>query len=472
MTEHVTAQKDKVPVKEKLLYGAGSGSFQMAGDGVKQLINPIFNITLGVSPAMIGLVLMFRAVLDAFTDPIMGKISDATRSRFGRRRPYIFIGALLTAMAFMLIWRVPVGMYEPVSDLHALFFWLLFTMLLFSICTTIQNVPYHTLGLEMTPDYHERTSVASYKMFFSFVFILFVPWVYRVAQADMFDGVMPGVQTISWFIAGAIFLGGILPALFVKERYYKVAQKEGNKARFIDDLRMTFKNKSFLIVTGIILTSAIGSGMVNILGLYIIFYYVYGGDTVAGSQLSAIGANVFTVAAIISLPLVNALSKRIGKVPTMRIMVYLAIIGSLSKFFLYNQEYPYLLLFNQIMMAPLAAGFWTLATSMKADVCDDDEHRHGMRREGMFGSIGNWITKMSGASIALISMLILEATGFDIKYGAEQPEEALLRMRILFSLIPAAFVVFDLWLLKIYPLTHERMIEIRKELEERRSTVN
>ena len=96
-----------VPFFEKVMYGIGSGSFQLSSDGVKGLANPIYNITMGLNLAYVGLVLMIARLFDAFTDPIIGKWSDDFRSRWGRRRPFIFVGSFLTAGAFILIWMVP-----------------------------------------------------------------------------------------------------------------------------------------------------------------------------------------------------------------------------------------------------------------------------------------------------------------------------------------------------------------------------
>ena len=196
MSRHITPDKDKVPVVEKLFYGVGSGSYQLAGDGVKGLAYSVFNITLGLSPSLVGLVLMLSRLFDAFTDPLVGKWSDDTRTRFGRRRPFIFVGSFLTAMAFIIIWMVPTGWGHT-----GIFVYYLLAMFLFYLCATIQTIPYHTLGLELTADYHERTVVSAYKMLFSFVFMLFVPWTFRLAQADMFDSVMTGIRYLSWWIA-------------------------------------------------------------------------------------------------------------------------------------------------------------------------------------------------------------------------------------------------------------------------------
>lgn len=463
--KHITDKKDRVPLFEKLMYGMGSGSFQMATDGVRGLANPIFNITLGMRPALIGLVDMISRISDAFTDPLMGKISDNTRSRFGRRRPYILIGAMMTAGAFMLIWRVP----ETWSQ-ELIFTWYLCAMLWFYVCTTIQNVPYHTLGLEMTADHHERTVVSSYKMMFSFLFTFFVPWIFRFAQSSHFTSVMHGIRTISWFVAIGIMVGGILPAVFVKERYYHIAAK-AKKVPFRQGVKMTFQNKAFRILTAIILTTGIAGSMVGAMGFYIVNYYVKGGDLKAGSSLFALGANAYTLCSLLSLPIMVALCRRIGKVNTLRIVVVIGLAGALSNFFLYNKELPYLLLVAQMLAAPVGAGFWTITTSMKADICDDDELLHGARREGMFGAIGNWIMKMTMACTFFLAGIILESTGFDRNLGANQLPEAILRMRLCFSVVPAAASCIALFLLKIYPLNEARMEAIRKELETRRSTV-
>lgn len=461
MSKHVTAEKDKVPVGEKLAYGAGSGSFQMANDGVKGLANQIFNITLHVDPILIGFVLTTSRIVDAFTDPIMGNISDNTKTRWGRRRPYIFVGSFLVAAAFVAMWMVP-----ATWNTHQIFIWYFWAMLAFYFCTTIQCVPYHTLGLEMTADYHERTVISGYKMFFSFVFTLFVPWIFRLTQADMFPTVMAGMQTISWWVAGMIIIGGILPAIFVKERYYKIASK-AHRINFFRGMWLTLKNKSFLLLTGIVLTTGIGGGMVGALGNYIIYYYMFDGDTKVGSTWGAVGANFFSVAAIISIPIMTWCAGRYGKVATIKGLVVLGIVGALSKYIMYNKEFPYLLIVSQVMVAPLAAGFWTLTTSMKADICDEDELKNGARREGMFGSVGNWITKLTMSGTFILAGWVLNHTGFDINLP-HQSEETLHSMRIYFSVIPAASSIFAFFLLAIYPLNEQRMVEIRAELEARR----
>lgn len=462
-----TAQKDKIPFWEKLFYGAGSGSYQLSGDGVKSLANPIYNITLGLSPSLIGLVLMISRIFDAFTDPLIGRWSDNARTRWGRRRPFIFAGSFLTAAAFVLVWMVPeswAGQTQP------LFIYYLCAMLLFYFCATIQVVPYHTLGLEMTADYDERTSVSAYKMFFSFGFSLLLPWVFRFAQSEAFSGgTMAGMRYLSYILAGVIIAGGVLPALFVKERYYKVAQSQA-KIPFWVSARQTFTNRGFLVLTGVILVSSYGPGMVGSLAPYIIFYHMYGGDTKAGAEIAAIGANVFSVAAILFTPLIVRWSAKWGKVRLLKALVWLGIFNSVVSLVLFSAKMPWLVLVYFFLQAPVA-GFWVVTTSMKADICDDDELRHGTRREGMFGAVGGWIGKVGLSLTYFLSGVILDATGFNVELKGDQPPETLWHMRLMFAAVPVVTSLLSLYFLNKYTLDRARMTEIRRELEARRSAI-
>jgi glycoside/pentoside/hexuronide:cation symporter, GPH family len=146
---HITKPEDRVAHTKKLAYGSGMISYGLMVNSYFQLVNPIFNIALGMNPAVIGMITAVSRLWDAVTDPVMGKISDNTRSRFGRRRPWILIGSLFTAVAFAAIWWFP-------RDYSNAFYisWLVVTTLMFYLGVTIFSVPYIALGMEMSPDYH------------------------------------------------------------------------------------------------------------------------------------------------------------------------------------------------------------------------------------------------------------------------------------------------------------------------------
>jgi GPH family glycoside/pentoside/hexuronide:cation symporter len=155
----------------------------------------------------------------------------------------------------------------------------------------------------------------------------------------------------------------------------------------------------------------------------------------------------------------------------LQFLIILGMTSSLSSFFLYSETMPYLVIIVYLLSAPAAAGFWTLTGSMKADICDDDELKNGMRREGMFGAVGGWIMKTMLSCTFLFSGMILEGTGFRVELKGEQLPETIMGMRIWFALVPAVSSGIGLFLLSQYSLSQERMAEIRTELESRRQTV-
>ena len=133
---HNTKAEDRIPIGQKIAVGAGGFPFQNGGLIVQYMAQPIFQIFLGLNPALFGLAMTIPRIWDAFTDPIMGRISDRFTSKYGRRRPFVFAGALLMALTFISIWMVPQGLGEM-----ATFLWLTVGSILFFTAYTIYSVP-------------------------------------------------------------------------------------------------------------------------------------------------------------------------------------------------------------------------------------------------------------------------------------------------------------------------------------------
>ena len=146
---HVTAREDKVSVGQKVGYGMGAMSTNLAVNSLSNMGNLIYNIGLGVSPEMLGIAQGIPRVIDAITDPLIGNMSDNSRSRFGRRIPYIMVGGILMGLVFSLLWMVP-----PDWGKQATLAYFLIMSCLFYIAYTIIEVPRGALGYEMTSDYH------------------------------------------------------------------------------------------------------------------------------------------------------------------------------------------------------------------------------------------------------------------------------------------------------------------------------
>ena len=162
---------NRVSTGQKVAWGIGGVADTLMANTLNQLVMPIYNVGLGVDARLVGIALGALRLLDAFTDPFMGNLSDNTRSRWGRRRPYIFAGAILGAVLYAMIWMPPSSLGET-----GLFVYLLVVSTLFFVAYTIFSIPFGALVFEMTPDTHERTRIISCRTFFLGAALIAIPW--------------------------------------------------------------------------------------------------------------------------------------------------------------------------------------------------------------------------------------------------------------------------------------------------------
>jgi GPH family glycoside/pentoside/hexuronide:cation symporter len=463
---HQTQKKDRLSVSEKLCYGSGSIPFTFAYMGLGTLAFPIFNITLGMSATLIGVVLGIGRLWDAVTDPVMGSISDNARTRWGRRRPFILLGGILCGIAFPIMYMVPAGW-----DQQGIFIWFLVTALIMYTASTVLSVPWLSLSYELTPDSMERVRIQAYRTYIGAGVGMALPWIYRLAQADVFGSTMTGMRWLS-LLVGVAFMIFVLPVFFgTRERYAKTAGKQ-QKIGVITGLKETLKNRPFLILVGGIVTTMLCAPMlVGSLAIYINCYHVFEGDTKAGAALAATASTLFVTIKFIIIPGTLKLSSLFGKRTVMRWSLIIGFFASISKFFFYTPHMPYLQFATIALLAPALTTFWLLVDPMKADCADYDEYTTGMRREGTYAAVANWIEKVSITVVLLFSGVIIDLSGFDPDLGGNQPENTMLILRLAFSIVPTIAFSIALLALHFYPLGENKMHEIRLELEKRRGEV-
>lgn len=466
-TTHQTLEKDRLPVREKVSFASGAFTFGVVYMGMVHLAYPIFNITLGVSATTIGIVLALGRLWDAITDPVMGTLSDNSRLRWGRRRPFILLGSVLCAFAFAFMFWVPRGFDEG-----EILVWFVAAVLFLYTASTVYSVPWLSLSYELTPDGYERTRLHAYRAYAGMAASLLLPWLFSWAQEDAFGDTMTGMRFLSVAVGIGMILTTIPVFLGCKERYASTAAKQA-KIGVRKALRETLHNKNFLILVGGIVTTMLCAPMlVGSLAIYINSYHVFQGDTMAGAAITAQAAMVFTVVKFVILPVGVKLAARYGKRAVMRGSLILGLFGSVSKFFFYTPALPELQFATMLLIAPSLTCFWLLVDPMKADCADYDEWKTGMRREGTYAAVANWIEKLCITVVVALSGYVIDASGFNPDLGADQPEGTLLTLRLLFAFAPAVAFVLALISLHFYRLDDERMWEIRRELEARRGEIN
>ena len=475
MSQIQTASRDKVPVGQKAAFGAG------------HLINNLIPGILGVfvvilksnegfamNTILAGLIVGIPRLFDAITDPVMGYLSDNTSSRWGRRRPYIFIGAVLSGIIFTILWQV----HDTNPEMYNFWYLLIFSILLI-FGNTIFSTPLIALGYEMTSDYNERTRLMSFANTIGQLAWMLVPFLYvLIPDKDIFATQPEGVRKIALIAGAIIILLGILPAIFCRgidaskmEGREEITLKNllGSMGKIFLGIKQVLKNKPFVKLCLATFLVFNGFQIVAEFGVFIINFYMFDGDWAASKWWVALFPAVTAAyTAFIAIPIINWMANNFGKRKAFIYATAISIIGYVLKWWGFDPENPYMIFLPIPLMAFGMGCLFTLMMSMTADVCDLDELENGMpRKEGTFGAIYWWMIKV-GQGIALVfSGVILSLLGYDPKAGT-QTAEALTGMRITDIGLPAITAALAIWVMWKYSLNEKRAREIKDILVERR----
>jgi GPH family glycoside/pentoside/hexuronide:cation symporter len=403
-------------------YGAGGiipiALFNIAGI----LVGLMGNISLGLSAFWLGVILIIPRLWDAVSDPIIGHLSDNTRTRWGRRRPFLLIGGILVSVTFVLMWWIPKGetvhgWFPSESGFQAFqLVYILVSLLLFYTACTIFEIPHGALGMEITNDVHERTRLFSAKSFVGNLFAMSTPWLFALANMEIFKGTggneADGMRYVSLLIAAILIPLSVWWTYKLREPGFVRIQKQ-EKTPFWKDMKHTASNKNFIMLTLTIFTLAMGFNFVNLLGSYIPIFYIFGGDKPAGAYLLGINGTIWAITGVLAVFPLNIISPKLGKRSTLIIAILLMVGAQLSKIVCYNPSYPYLILIPTVLLSMGMLFFFTLGSSMVGDICDEDDLNTGKRTEGSFYSIFWWFIKMGTALASFVAGALIVFTMFD-----------------------------------------------------------
>ncbi|WP_298520419.1 MFS transporter [uncultured Kordia sp.] len=474
MAKVENASRNRVPIGQKAAFGAGHLVNNLIPGLLGVFVFILKTKAFGMDPFLAGLIVGIPRIFDAITDPLMGYISDNTSSKYGRRRPYIFIGAIFTGIIFAILWQVD----ESNSEMFNFWYLLIFSILLI-FGNTIFSTPLIALGYEMTSDYKERTRLMGFANTIGQIAWMLVPFLYLLLpNEELFTDTPAAVRTIALISGVIIILLGILPAFFCRgidsskmEGREEITPKAlwNSMGKIFNGIKLVLKNKPFVKLCVATFLVFNGYQIVAEFGLFIIAFHMFGGDFgQAGLWMTLFPAVTAAFTAFIAIPIINVMASKYGKQKAFIYATGISIIGYILKWWGFDPDNVYMIFLPIPLMAFGMGCLFTLMMSMTADVCDLDELENGMpRKEGTFGAIYWWMIKV-GQGIALVtSGLILKLLGY-VSGADTQTQDAILGMRITDIALPVITAALAMWVMWKYSLNEKRALEIKAKLVERR----
>ncbi len=445
--------KENLSRMTKVIYGAGDLGFSLTTTIVGAYFLFFLTDVVGIQPAVAGIAILIGRTWDYLNDPLIGHLSDRTRTRWGRRRPFLLFGALPFALAFMLMWYRP-----PFESQISLAVYYSVAYVLFDAAATFVYMPYFALTPELTEDYDERTSLTSYRMFFSIFGSLLA---FTIPM--MIIGTFTPESAARVMLMAVIFgLASALPLWLVffntREKEVYVSQE---KPKMLAALKAALKNRPFVFSAVIYLLTWV---CMDILQTTLLFFIKYALKMEAQSDL--LMAMIF-VTAIIALPFWEFTSRKINKRVAYAfgigfwaiVQIVLITVGP-------NVSTP-IVYFLCVMAGIGVSAAHVLPWSIIPDAIEWDEYKTGERHEGVFYSLITLMQKIASSIAIPLVGIMLELTHYQAN-AAQQPQSAVLGIRMLVGPIPAILLTIGIIFAIKYPLGREQFTSIVEELQARR----
>ena len=458
MSQHA-AYNEKLSFVTKLAYGSGDLGTAITAALRGFFLLFFFTDVARINPASAATILLIGRVWDAFNDPIIGWLSDRTVTRWGRRRPWLLVGAIPFGLFFFLLWFVP-----PFGDTGKFIYYVVISLLLDTFYTII-NVPYTALTPELTHDYDERTSLNSYRFAFSVGGALLSAVLHPIIVNSV-----PDIRT-GYLISGAVWaIVSTIPCFvvfaFTRERPESMVAPTEKPIPFFDQIRIAFANGPYRYVIGIYLSSWLTLQIVQTVLIYYLTYYL-GVPGQIPITLLAIQGSSFAFIFVWS-----AVSRKLDKRLVYILGASIWLVVQIALYFVQPNQ-AYLVIPLGIAAGAGLAVAYLIPWAMMPDVIELDELTTHQRREGVFYGFMVLLQK-AGIAIGIFAVgRALAAAGYivptDTITAPIQPDSALQTIRLFMGPVPAVILLGSLAIAYFYPITRARHAEILRQLEERKA---
>ena len=466
------SKSKKVPLGQKIAFGFGMLANQMFPASVGVFIIVLVQ-DLGFAAFIWGVIQFAPRIFDAITDPIMGFISDNTRSKWGRRRHYVFLGSIIMGIAFIFMWQL----YKE-NGLDYNFWYFMIWSLVFYLGLTIFSVPFVAMGYEISDDFHERTQIMAVSQFIGQFAWVIAPWFWVILYNPVWfpDGAGAGVRELSVWVAIPCSLFAMIPAFFIKSKstvdrtdFLPITPAYVGKsvANIFKSAFEAFKIKQFKKIAFATFLIFNSFNVIASFTFLIIVHYMFNSDPASAGSWPAIHGSVGAIfTSFLVIPIINWMAKTLGKKKAFLIAQSISVIGYILFWFLFVPGKPHLFIYALPFHSFGIGSLFTIMMSMTADICDLDELNTGKRREGVLGAVYWWMVKFGFGIAALLSGSILWLVGFDAEAVTES---AVTGMRIFYTALPIVGVIGAILIMKDYDLTEDRAREVSAELAARKA---
>lgn len=460
----MAGENSKISKGEILIFASGD----IFGGGAQLIISFYYLIFLTdiikLRPALAGAIILLSKIWDAVSDPLMGLITDNTKTRWGRRKPYFFIGFFGIIVSFFLLWY-------PISNDSQLikFFYMLFAYILYSTVSTLVMVPYAAMSSEISKDYEERNTINGTRLIFSQISSLICA-VVPIEIVKLFSDEKAGYIAMALSFGFFFAIPFLLIFLFTKERVQGEVQDNKFDVTFFIK---PFKIRSFRYLIMIYLFAFLAMDIVSTVFAYYMNYYLKRPE-----ELNyVLGAMLITQ--VIMVPVVVKIANRIGKARTVMVSIIIWAVGILFMSQLQPQWPQWLIYANAVVMGMGIVGCVVMPWIMYPDVTDVGELALGTRNAGSFSGIMTFIRKFSSAIGIFIVSYILDLAGYikpqEITTGGvtreilmEQPDTVITAIKIIVLIFPFILLFFTFRIAMKYPLNRNIQEKLAKYLDYRR----
>lgn len=452
LLSEVKKEEVKLNFSTKLSYGLGDLASQFVWTFTGSYLTIFYTDVVGLTPGLVAMIMLIARIWDGINDPMLGMIADRTKSKYGRFRPYILYGTPFLALFSVLAFTAP----EFGGNMDAKAAWAMFTYIGLGMLYTVVNLPYGSLSAVMSKDSAERTSLNSFRMFFTqlggvTLSIVSMPLILFFSPGS------GGEVTASGYTYTALFFAVLSVPIFylVFFRCKEVVKPiKKDKITVKQSIKTILSSKSLMCIFFMMLLSL--TAFFGRMGV-VIYYLIY---VVQRIDLAAIFMPLPFIGAALGILLFARFANKIGKKNMLYISYVLAALSLISLYFVDANNIKLIMIVSFVYGLSLFA--MPIVMAMVPDAIDEMEDKQGIRIDGTAYATISLSTKFASALGGAGAVALLASFGYVAH--AQQTPEALNGINIVVNIIPALLFLSAIIPTKLFPLTEEKSKEIRISL--------